>query len=350
MFKCFKSSLAAGIAAIGIALISVQAFAVDDYAGIGRAATPAEVKAWDIDVRPDFKGLPVGSGSVEHGQSLWEDKCAPCHGTFAESNKVFTPLVGGTTKEDMVTGHVANLNRRDFPGRTTFMKVSSISTLYDYIRRAMPWNAPKSLSDDDVYAVLAYLLNLSDIVPDDFVLNDQTIRDVQKILPNRNGMTTDHALWPGDEFGHGKTKPDTHNIACMKDCKKEVAIASTLPDYAWTSHGDLSKQNRTFGPIRGKKTGKGDDKSEAVGPTPFELAQSSGCLGCHGTNAKIVGPGYNEVADKYRGKDVLAQLTAKVKAGGEGVWGSTPMPAQSDVKEDDIKTLVSWILAGAKEH
>jgi cytochrome c len=74
------------------------------------------VAAWDIDVRPDFKGLPAGSGSVEKGQDIWEAKCASCHGVFGESNEVFSPLVGGTTKEDVKTGRVANLTRTDFPG------------------------------------------------------------------------------------------------------------------------------------------------------------------------------------------------------------------------------------------
>src|SRR5690242_17270221 len=112
---------------------------------VGRPATPAEIKAWDIDVRPDFKGLPPGSGSVAQGQKIWDDKCASCHGTFGESNEVFTPLVGGTTAEDIRTGRVKTLVTGDV-ARTTLMKVATLSTLWDYIRRAMPWNAPKSLS------------------------------------------------------------------------------------------------------------------------------------------------------------------------------------------------------------
>jgi S-disulfanyl-L-cysteine oxidoreductase SoxD len=129
------------------------------YPGIGRAATPAEIKAWDIDVRPDFTGLPAGSGSVAKGQAVWEAKCASCHGTFGESNEVFSPLVGGTTAEDIKVGRVKAL--QESVARTTFMKVSSISTLWDYINRAMPWNAPKSLSTEEVYASLAYLLHLA---------------------------------------------------------------------------------------------------------------------------------------------------------------------------------------------
>ncbi|NLZ40167.1 MAG: cytochrome c, partial [Comamonadaceae bacterium] len=185
MFRFSERSRAVfASAAIAFLAAAPAARALDDFAGIGRAATPDEIKAWDIDVRPDFLGLPKGSGSVARGEELWEAKCAVCHGTFGESNKVFTPLVGGVEKGDLETGHVAALKRPDYPARTTFMKVPTVSTLFDYIRRAMPWNAPKSLSDDDVYAVLAYLLNLSDIVPSDFVLDDKTIRDVQKIMPN----------------------------------------------------------------------------------------------------------------------------------------------------------------------
>ncbi|MFM2428055.1 MAG: hypothetical protein RL707_1882 [Pseudomonadota bacterium] len=158
------------------------------YPGVGRLATPKEVAAWDIDVRPDFKGLPAGSGSVEKGQDLWEAKCAHCHGVFGESNEVFSPLIGGTTVDDIKTGHVASLKRTDFPGRTTLMKVASVSTLWDYINRAMPWTAPKSLSPDEVYAVTAYLLSLANVVPDNFVLSDKNIAEVQQRMPNRNGM------------------------------------------------------------------------------------------------------------------------------------------------------------------
>src|SRR5688572_5205867 len=94
------------------------------YPGVGRAATPAEIAAWDIDVRPDFKGLPPGSGSTMKGQQVWESKCASCHGTFGESNEVFTPIVGGTTAEDMRTGRVKALTNREVQ-RTTFMKLST---------------------------------------------------------------------------------------------------------------------------------------------------------------------------------------------------------------------------------
>jgi cytochrome c len=95
---------------LAAALISSAAWAQPTpWHDIGRDATPAEVKAWDIDVRPDFKGLPKGAGTVQQGEQLWEAQCASCHGSFGESNEVFTPIVGGTTKADIERGRVKNL-------------------------------------------------------------------------------------------------------------------------------------------------------------------------------------------------------------------------------------------------
>jgi mono/diheme cytochrome c family protein len=86
------------------------------FPGIGRAATPKEVAAWDIDVRPDFKGLPEGSGTVASGMEMWEAKCASCHGVFGESNEVFSPLIGGTTAEDIASRPRGAPDRRRLPG------------------------------------------------------------------------------------------------------------------------------------------------------------------------------------------------------------------------------------------
>lgn len=348
----FSNRLKPAAAATVVALLlSHHALGAEKFSGIGRSATPAEVQAWDIDVRPDFKGLPPGSGSVEKGQEIWEAKCASCHGTFGENNTVFTPLVGGTTQEDVKSGHVANLKRKDYPGRTTLMKVATVSTLWDYIHRAMPWNAPKSLSNDDVYAVVAYLLNLGEVVPDDFVLTDKNIAEVQKRMPNRNGMTLKHAMWPGKSGLVAATPPDTHNTACMTNCKKAPEVSSRLPDYAWSSHGDLSVQTRPFGQTRGRGADSGAAAVSKPAHNPnYVLAEKSGCLACHGANNKIVGPGFNEVAEKYKGQDVTAKLVKKIKNGGDGVWGQIPMPPQTNLKDEEIQSLVQWILSGAPQQ
>lgn len=331
------------------------------YPGIGRDATPAEVKAWDIDVRPDFKGLPRGAGSVDKGQSIWEDKCASCHGVFGESNQVFNPLVGGTTKEDIQRGQVAALQRRDYPGRTTLMKVSSVSTLWDYINRAMPWNAPKSLTPDEVYAVTAYLLSLADIVPGDFTLSDRNIAQVQQRMPNRNGMTTDHALWPGKEFG-GSRKPDVVGSTCMTNCAVDPKVTSMLPSFALNAHGNLAQQNRIVGAQHGIDTAAsgnaGRPATEAparsAAATPAEVAvpadvsallQKNNCTACHAANQRIVGPSWTEVATKHAGKgDYLA---GKIRSGGSGVWGTMTMPAQS-LDDASARRIADWLASAAK--
>ena len=312
----------------------IPAFAGMTYQGIGRPATPAEIKAWDIDVRPDFKGLPPGSGSVQQGQGIWDAKCASCHGTFGESNEVFTPLVGGTTAEDMKAGRVKSLVTGE-TARTTLMKLSTISTLWDYINRAMPWNAPKSLEPDEVYAVVAYLLNLGDILPADFVLSDKNIAEVQAKLPNRNGMTRAHGLW--DVRG----KPDVANSACMKDCKVQGGIGSQLPEYAQDAHGNLADQNRPIGLGRGA----GNETVKAMDVA--ELAKRNNCMSCHGVDRKIVGPAFKEVAARYKGQgDAETKLLEKLKRGGAGAWGSVPMPPNPTLADQDARALVRWVLAG----
>lgn len=332
------------------------------FPGVGRAATDLEVAKWDIDVRPDFKGLPAGSGSVAKGQDVWEAQCAHCHGIFGESNEVFSPLIGGTTAEDIKTGRVANLTRTDYPGRTTMMKVPTLSTLWDYINRAMPWTNPKTLSTEEVYAVTAFMLNMANIVPDDYVLSDKNIAEVQARMPNRNGMSTAHAMWPGNEFD-GKAKIDTANTACMKDCKPEPKVASYLPDFARNAHGNLQEQNRIVGPQRGADTTQPELKagmpisravmtpvvakpvnSEAKAVTA--LLSQHNCMACHGIDKKIVGPGFNEVAKKQAGK--TDYILSKIKAGGVGVYGQIPMPAQS-LPEADAQLMAEWISKGASK-
>ena len=312
------------------------------FPGIGRPATPDEVAAWDIDVRPDFKGLPKGSGSVAKGQEVWEAKCASCHGTFGESNEVFTPLVGGTKPEDIQSGRAQALATGG-EARTTLMKLSTLSTLWDYIRRAMPWNAPKSLTPDEVYAVVAYLLNLGDIVPADFVLSDANIAEAQRRLPNRNGMTRAHGL--GDIRG----TPDVKNVACMKDCPTEARVASTLPEHAKGSHGDLAEQNRAVGPTRGTPVAPAATAApaKAAAAPVAELARRKACMSCHGVEKAVVGPAFKDVAARYKGQaGAEAALVEKVRRGGSGTWGAVPMPPHPDLAGSDATALVRWILGG----
>jgi S-disulfanyl-L-cysteine oxidoreductase SoxD len=341
------------------------------YPGIGRAATPKEVAAWDIDVRPDFKGLPAGAGTVAKGQDVWETKCASCHGIFGDSNEVFSPLIGGVTADDIKTGRVAKLRDSSFPGRTTLMKVPTVSTLWDYINRAMPWTQPKSLTVEEVYSVTAFLLNLSGVVPDNFTLSDKNIAEVQNRMPNRNGMSAQHALWPGKEFG-STAKPDTRNVACMKDCATEPKVASFLPDFARNQHGNLAEQNRLVGAQHGADTTRPESKSKSAAQAApaapanaqvttaapvaspiasgadnkaaLALTQKYVCVACHAVNQKLVGPSFSDIAKKHAGK--ADYLAGKIKSGGSGVWGAMPMPPQS-LNDADARTIATWLATGA---
>jgi S-disulfanyl-L-cysteine oxidoreductase SoxD len=329
------------------------------YPGIGRVATPLEVKAWDIDVRADFKGLPSGSGSVAQGQDIWEAKCASCHGVFGESNEVYSPLVGGTTANDVKTGRVARLLDPSFPGRTTLMKVATLSSLWDYINRAMPWNQPKSLSADEVYAVTAFMLNLGNIVPDDFILSDKTMSQAQSRMPNRNGMTTAHALWPGKEFG-GKANPDALASACMRNCTTEPTVASFIPDFARSAHGNLAEQNRSVGAQRGVDTRPPETgvnagslntaassvkvrQSNAAADVAIALTARHTCNACHGMNQKTIGPSFAEISKKYTGQ--VDYLIRKIKSGGAGLWGPVMMPPQT-LPDTDARAIAEWLAAG----
>ncbi|MFY8084271.1 MAG: c-type cytochrome [Rubrivivax sp.] len=354
---------------MGCAAGAVAAQSPSPFPGIGRAATPKEVAAWDIDVRPDFKGLPQGSGTVAQGMEIWEAKCASCHGVFGESNEVFSPLIGGTTKDDIRTGRVKRLTDESFPGRTTMMKVPTLSTLWDYINRAMPWNAPKSLKTDEVYAVTAYMLNMAEVVPESFTLSDRNMAEVQRRMPNRNGMTTDHGLWPGKGLGNGG-KPDIKATACMKDCATEAKVASFLPDHARNAHGNLAEQNRMVGAQLGADTTRPAAPVGAVPARPaapearpaapakgagagaesaaaLALFSKHNCTACHAVDRKVLGPSMQEVAKRYASRaDRVEYLSGKIVGGAAGAWGAIPMPAQS-LPKADAQALAQWVASGA---
>jgi S-disulfanyl-L-cysteine oxidoreductase SoxD len=144
--------------------------------GIGHAATPAEIAGWDIDVRADGRGLPPGRGSARDGEKIFAETCAACHGDKGEG-KPADRLVGGF-------GTLATSK----PVRTVGSYWPYATTLFDYIRRAMPFNAPQSLTADQTYAVSAYILYLNNIVGEDTVLDAGSLPQVE--MPNRKGFTS----------------------------------------------------------------------------------------------------------------------------------------------------------------
>lgn len=309
---------------------------------LGRTPTPQQISAWDIDVRPDGHGVRKGKGTVAEGQLVYDEQCASCHGTFGESNRYMT-IAGGVRKDDIRSGRAAVLREPDGL-RTLGTKLNFATTLWDYIFRAMPWTSPQSLSVDQTYAVTAYVLHLNEIVPADFELNDRTLLTV--LMPNRNGLTTAHGLTGP------KGKPDAQGSRCMKNCLPQVTIASSLPDYARNQNGNLAQQKRPLGPTRGIDTaGSGGDVQPLVASPgePKDLLARNACTACHGMTSKIVGPGFSEISTKYRGRgDAHAYLSQRIREGGQGVWGSTPMPPQAGLAEADANIIARWLVDGGR--
>lgn len=171
------SWLKASILAALIAATSWPALAAD----FGRPATPEEIRLWDIDVRPDGRGLPDGRGSVARGKTVFEENCAACHGENGT----------GGIKDRLVGGQ--NTLASDSPVKTVGSFWPYATTLFDYVHRAMPYQAPGSLEVDDTYAVAAYILSLNGILPANAALDKQSLPKVK--MPNRDGFV------PDPEFG-----------------------------------------------------------------------------------------------------------------------------------------------------
>jgi len=152
----------------------------------GRPATPDEIALWDIDVRPDGKGLPPGSGTVERGKQVFAENCTACHGDNG---------VGGI--KDRLVGGQGTLTS-SAPVKTVGSYWPYATTLFDYIHRAMPYQAPGSLSNDDTYAVAAYILSLNGIVPPDGKLDRDSLPKVK--MPNRDGFVPDTEFDPARLF------------------------------------------------------------------------------------------------------------------------------------------------------
>src|SRR6516164_2356071 len=172
-------------------LASVMAAQAQSPYGIGRVATPAEIAGWNIDIGRDGSGLPPGSGTVSHGREVFAQQCAACHGEKGEGG-VGDKLAGGQ-------GTIATAK----PVRTVGSYWPYAPTLFDYIRRAMPQNAPQSLSNEDVYAVSAYILHLNGLLPDDATLDAKSLAAIR--MPNRDRFT-------------GDPRPDVKDRACMSGC------------------------------------------------------------------------------------------------------------------------------------
>jgi mono/diheme cytochrome c family protein len=166
--------------------------------GLGREALPEEIAAWDTDVQADGRGLPPGRGTVKQGEEIYLQRCASCHGEFGQGAGRWPALAGGQ-------GSL----KADRPSKTIGSFWPQVAPLYDYTKRSMPWGNARSLTADETYAVVAFLLNLNDIVADDFELNDKNLTSIK--MPNAAGFFADDREISEKKFWNKKL--------CMSNCR-----------------------------------------------------------------------------------------------------------------------------------
>lgn len=182
--------------------------------GIGRAATSTEVAGWDIAVRGDGYNLPPGRGTAKQGEELFLTHCASCHGDFGEGLDRWPALMGG---RDSL--------RSDQPRRTVGSFWQHAPGVFDYIRRAMPYPAPQSLSNDEYYALTAYVLFINELVGEEDVMDRDSLPRVR--MPNRDGFVLE-------------ARPDTPNAACMTNCRQGRPVTVTMDSRQFVQPGSSS--------------------------------------------------------------------------------------------------------------
>lgn len=241
--------------------------------GLGREALPEEIAAWDIDIRPDGMGLPVGSGDVWTGEELYVLHCSACHGDFGEAVGRWPVLSGG----------FGTLDQED-PVKTVGSYWPYLSTVWDYVHRAMPYGNAQSLTDDEVYAITAYLLYLNNVVDDDFTLSNETFAEI--------ALVNEDAFFMDDR--DAVEIPAFSGEPCMTDCTERVeitmraAVLDVTPD---TEEDDMVEEAAVT-----------EEAAPADGPDPELVASGEAvyraCAACHeiGEGARNrVGPALNGV-------------------------------------------------------
>ena len=325
-----------------IFLCSIYSISYSQTLGLGRAATNNEVSAWDIDIRPDGKGLPVGSGSVIIGEELYTDNCSSCHGDFGEGIDRWPELAGGFDTLDS-----------EDPVKTVGSYWPYLSTVWDYVHRAMPFGNAQSLNNDEVYAITAYILYLNDLVDEEFELSNVNFEEIN--LPNEENFYLDN---------RENLENTTYNNRCMQNCKKVAMITKRAVVLDVTPEEDMTENNNL-------------DKNDNIQIASFDpnLVKEGEkvfkkCKACHriGLDAKNgTGPHLNNIFGRVAGelRDYKRYSKNIKKLGQEGlIWNNetlisflenpkkyikgTKMNFKGIKKSDELDALVEYLAASTK--
>ena len=334
MFRSFN--LFALVAAVAVAgALAANAATTNSYP-FGAPASSKMIQAWDDDVNGlTGAGLPSGSGSVAQGQTAYEEKCATCHGDFGEGAGRYPELAGG--KGTLTSAR---------PLKTVGSYWPYAPTLFDYIRRAMPFDAPGTLTNDQVYAITAYVLNLNNIVSTSAVMDAKTLAAVK--MPNRNGFVDEHL------------KPDVHAVACMHDCKpKKIVI---LSDLARTL--SITPDETIDDPAGGLEKGVGYDSpfgpsthaeaAPALSTAPVTFKQVQGivaqrCESCHAVHPTQAGFATPAGGIAFDQPGAIVKFAGRIKV--QAVDSDAmPLGNVTHMTREERKLIGEWIAQGAKTN
>jgi len=339
------------------ALIFAAGFAGGAFAepsGLGRPAAPDEVAAWDIDVRPDGLGLPEGSGSVSAGEPIFAERCASCHGDFGEAVDRWPVLAGG---QDTLTSAR--------PVKTVGSYWPYLSTVWDYVHRAMPFGDAQSLTNDETYSLTAYLLYLNDMVDEDFELSRENFTEVA--MPNADGFhaddRTESAVWK-------------NRAPCMTDCKPEVKITARAQIVDVTPDDPTAKHPSAAPATNEAEAAKEEATQVAAAPAVDPALVKAGekvfkkCKACHAVGDKAkhkIGPHLNGIFGRTAGTaEGFKKYSKDMKgAGADGlVWDEetlatflakpksmikrTKMAFAGLKKEADLTAVIAYLKAMAE--
>jgi len=322
--------------------------------GLGRMAVEEEIAAWDVDVLPDGRGLPEGRGDVYTGEEVFVEKCASCHGDFAEGVGNWPVLAGGFD----------TLADKD-PVKTVGSYWPHLSTAWDYINRSMPFGEAGTLTADETYAIVAYIMYSNDMVDDDFELSHENFTDVE--MHNSDGFVVDDR--PELEYAQWRAEP------CMTNCKPtvEITMRATFLDVTPEGGGE-SVMNHASADESPVFSASADASNEDVadgganGVDPALIAAGEGafrqCKTCHEVGegaSNRTGPALNGMVgrtigtvDGFRYSGVFQEASAAgtvwteeslaaFLADPRGMMAGTRMSFRGVRDEADIAALIAYI-------
>lgn len=336
--------------------LTAPAPVIEGSYGLGRVALPEELAAWDVDVLPDGRGLPEGRGDVFFGEEVFVEKCASCHGDFAEGVGNWPVLAGGFD----------TLADKD-PVKTVGSYWPHLSTAWDYINRSMPFGEAGTLTPDETYAIVAYILYSNDLVDDDFELSHENFTDVE--MYNSDGFVVDDRA--ALEYAEWQTEP------CIENCKDtvEITMRATFLDVTPEGGGEsvMNDASAGDGPVfSATDDGSADETGVATtdngGVDPTLIAAGEGafrqCKTCHEVGegaSNRTGPALNGMlgrtigsVDGFRYSDVFQNANAAgdvwtpenlaaFLADPRGMMAGTKMSFRGVREEADIAALIAYL-------